>query len=589
MSDDLTRCPRCGRRIDAQDRGRFCPHCFSDLQTSDETAALEQESGATEPGRTGAQEPESDTTVPLPPRPAVRAPIPPEPAGETEPLLPPARIGESSVPEPAGDTEPLLPCDEAGETEPQQPAGETEAFLSRSATESPVASQDAGQDAGVVPGFPVAGVADPGPRPASPRPATENGNGCPLRVRFNAAQVFVAGCEMPFHFQITPLQAGLSDLCVEIRHHGRIVARDESPWELEPEEALDIPIGYEPAAGLHGKVTFDVVASCRKGSIPVRHSCKVIQFVHKGDESGALAFRDINVTVTNNIHQGHAADAEVNNQLDLDQLARIKQFKGSSAELQLVDIPPRWLILSMHRMHGGGVERAPDDPPVDALANRLLLRWRGRELILLNTPAFQGGRSRDCDVMARVYNRDGSQNVNDCLRISRYHFRIERFGPSLILRDQAWNPREAQMKPSDNGTWLDGQRLPSGGTVELPVDRAFLLGAAGYTHGVTFEGIVNSAARAPDCICAGKKAPRGSAFASLVLRRPPPAAACAAVWSRMDLGDVWEDLRGVCLCRREGAFALRTEGGCCFLMPGQSYSVRGENLEVSRNRSNQKG
>ena len=566
MSSDIFRCPECNRRIAPDELGRFCLHCAAEIDQSSAPVAvaqaLEPDSADVEPVRSQADEQTAD-----------------EQTADEVILLLEAKLKEMQD-RLRRQEDGLSPSSADSNAASPQREDVIDKDSSARDVESPVGSElpealePVLQETIETPDF-------------SDLTPVGNGNGSSLQVRFNASSIFIAGCEMPFHFQVSPNGEGISDLCIEVLHKNRIIARDENPWHLNRREQIDLPLGFCPDHGLHGFVTFLVQIGYRLNGEHYWYGCKLTQTVHRANTDGATAIRDINISVQNNLQQGHAADAEISNSLDLDALGKLNQYRGSAAELQLADMPARWLVLKLHRLTDRvNASSNPNDPPAVALANRLLLRHGQRELMLLDAPALQIGRNRECDIMARVYDQDGTLNRDLSRMISRFHARIEFAGTTLLLLDMAWNPIEKQRKPSACGTFLNGRQLASGGREPLPLDKPFQIGLAGPFSPVVFEGLISSNRQNSACTYNfAKHLP--AAPANLVLKRKRDASAglwqspaCAVVWTQMDLGGVWPEFSGTCLCRRGEAFMLRCGAHCQWLIPGQSLRLSGQTVEI---------
>jgi|GEM_PF-5669602 len=395
---------------------------------------------------------------------------------------------------------------------------------------------------------------------------------------------------MPFQFRVIPLRPGIKNLALEIRHHGLVVARDEPSWELTPNMEIDIPIGFRPALGSFGKVTFRVCVSYHLNGERRSFSNRLVFTIYRAQERAAKVLENLRIDITNNVTVDRAGDARVSNALN----EMRELFRGRAndpiSDFNLYDTPEIWAPLVLWR-ESPDETSSPlgphDTPPTEAVLGRISLRLDNTRLHLISNSVIQIGRSSECDVVTRlpVSPNQPPGRLDPNYRISRFHCRIALENTGCCLFDKAWDPRERIYRPSTHGTYLDGQRVPSGGAVNLPEGRDALISLAG-------DGTAKDEAcllhvrlwkngdwnRPPRC--AGREF-NPDHCACLVLKPQfRPHDVYLLLWERIDLWTLREEWRGLCLCCRDKAFRIGLGDRCLWLVPGARFDYRQQTIEV---------
>ena len=442
-----------------------------------------------------------------------------------------------------------------------------------------------------------AGGADPvesAPPPADspPTPPLEfirnaENAGCDgaLDVLYNSARIFVEGATVPFEFRITPRRADISDLCVEVRHSHRLIDRYEPEYELIQGQEMPIYLQFCAPPGLHGKVPFDIYVGFKLGGAQSWYLAKQLHTVFKRKEKIGHVIETLKVEFHNELHQGHAGDAQVHQRLDgLDALR--PRYEDTAADFEHIDIAPVWTGLPLMKCHyhppsgESGIVVYPPLPPANAIRNRLTLQTGSMRIHLLADTLLQLGRNSLCAIVTRGSARDAE--------ISRFHCRIQTDSKRCWITDAAADPGGAP-RPSTAGTYIDGVRLFPGQSRDLAPGGRLTLSLAG-NHQVGSgafilearlynSGTVPGATACPrTCVATGIP----DAPAALLLRRPGPDQECfVAVWQWFSLGELCPEMGNACVCRRSGAFLMHTGTNCNWLAPGENFNVAGQAFAVT--------
>jgi pSer/pThr/pTyr-binding forkhead associated (FHA) protein len=256
--------------------------------------------------------------------------------------------------------------------------------------------------------------------------------------------------------------------------------------------------------------------------------------------------------------------------------------------LHLINTRPYWAPLALAECAtevdaGADAERRTVGRP-----GRLALESAcGARVHLLTDARAQIGRSRDCEILARVLDDAGRQLDEPSRRISRYHACLEWEAESCRIVDRGYHADAKVWKPSASGTWVDGRRLAAGGEFRFAPGREYqvALGDPAAAGGPVFQFAARLwLARDVPNVRPGCPDLRGApdAPACLALRRvggPPE----HYLLVRRAASLAWVDARcgAACVCARLDGLHFSDGHGCDPLIPGRTVRAGSLDLRVT--------
>jgi hypothetical protein len=240
---------------------------------------------------------------------------------------------------------------------------------------------------------------------------------------------------------------------------------------------------------------------------------------------------------------------------------------------EMTEAPPVWETLDLWQKEARSMVLPP--PPPEARLRALTLHLETRRIHLLAAQPVRLDRGRECDLVARCFDRNGQALEQNSLRISKVHACLERCAEGVRYTDR-----------SANGTLFDGQPLVRG--------MRLLTGAAEHTAGLGGT----SAAATPLTLhirplaCGFQTRPEECAFGeacgfhdaagAAVRRSDDVAEAFVAVWCHVRLRQADPDLGGLRVWRRQDAFGFRLGRLSGWLAPGMALELgSGHRLRVT--------
>lgn len=397
-----------------------------------------------------------------------------------------------------------------------------------------------------------------------------------LEVSYNTRCVFVLNMQSTFDFVIRPLADGLTDLFVEVRQDGQVIAKGAPRMLPRRQQVLRLPLNYTPRNTDAGKASFELLVGYRKGPQAFLFGTYQSHAIYSGKEDPRQVCESLVVEVRNNIQQGHAGDLKVDQSFHgLREALRERNTIALDQEfLEIINTHPVWVVLPLAECAadpaggaGAGRVRQPE---------RLELRSAETGVIhLLRQPSIWIGREKKSEIMARVLSVSGQQVTEESRRLHRYHPKIEWQGNQCQLLDVSFSPEENRVGPSANGVCVDGTRLTSGGEFTFAPGREYRITLVkpepdrhlGYELSARLwlaRELPRLRPGCPDLRAAG------DVPACLVLRRlqgPPE----AYVLLRTAVSLAWVDSRcgSACLCLRDSVIHFSDGQGCDHLSPGR--------------------
>lgn len=396
-------------------------------------------------------------------------------------------------------------------------------------------------------------------RPEAARAAVESMPGplseCDdLELHYDAARIFMEGMTLPFAFRLVPQCSGISDLSLEIHTQHGLNARKRLLRVLrsgvERAVAVDVPI----KKGCIGIMTFDFILRYRAEGISRMFMVSRTHEVHP-ERNARKVFENFRIE----INQGHAGDINQNFQ-GLENLLRNEDWGKVFSQLQ---IEPRWEKLALEECEdcGGDCTDHLPPPPDSARVDRLTLTLCGWKIHLLSGDRLQLGRSRECDLVTRVFDASGTMPREDNLRISKRHCGlVARDGAILVVNG------DLNANPGGKAVYLNGRPVEE----QEPLTDEFLLTFANPEPTQGVFGFKGRKINLPD-----------STAGVALMRTDSVKEIFVVVYERVRLGLAdprWGDL---CVCRKDGAFGIRDgDGGCRWLTLGSREFADSKLIEI---------
>lgn len=467
------------------------------------------------------------------------------------------------------------------------PTGEASAATSPSPPDAPGRASRAGDPAALADGQagPVSALAQ---RVLPARPDTPNrhadialdgallsaipiGSECPLlTLEVDRGRCLVEGMDCVLRFRLSAAGADVSALRVRVSSSFGV----GRPWSFEmPGCQLGVGrsrvVRFEcaPPQGVRGLkvLQWDVSFTCAEQE--QRFEAQSEHSVYASD----LSVESLVGRLSVDIHQGDAG------------VVRLGDFysdvlKSRSVTLrelvqEMTEAPPVWEALDLWHKEARSMVLPP--PPPEARLRALTLHLETRRIHLLAAQPVRLGRGRECDLVARCFDRSGRALEQESLRLSKVHACLERCAEGVRYTDR-----------SANGTLLDGQPLVRG-TVLLTGDAehtAALGGTSAATAPLTLHirPLACGFQTRPDDCAFGEACGFHDAAGAVVRRSDDVAEVFVAVWCHVRLRQADPNLGGLRVWRRQDAFGFRLGRQSGWLAPGMTLDLgSGHRLRIS--------
>ena len=485
-----------------------------------------------------------------------------------------------------------LPAQSASANQTQPPDREASRIESDVLSDKPTTS-----DARHTPPVPVVTVNIPATEtPQLPKTETNLGDCRHWEVLYNTGKVFVEGVFVPFEFRLTPLVDGLDDLFVQIRRDDQVLVQKIPAEDPSRGREMSINLNFNAPTGLRGEFCFDIYIGYLFEDRPLCFTTHKVHRIFRAKEKAqtvinSLKFELKNVSMVRDI--GNASDPTQSVQQKIEGLDKICKPDDPAEDFKYITIPAFWEKLPLHKCKNVATINTPATPhgkplqvpPKEAHHDRLTLHNGFGTVHLLSHQSIVLGRNRTCDLVTRVQDNEGRVHEEPTQRISKFHCRISMEQHRVLVTDKGMDPEKHTEKASTSGTFVDGQRVKSGQSQSLPVDRTFFLSLGSDQYGdetvSAFEGRIWSCGQSRSLApaCQGQKP--SDHPACLILRRlNGPAETFVVVYEHFVISTIDPTLKDACICRSQQGFLLKTAGPCVWLVPGNRVSLANKTILI---------
>jgi hypothetical protein len=404
-----------------------------------------------------------------------------------------------------------------------------------------------------------------------------------LEVRYNNGCVFVINMQSTFDLEIRPRVDGIRSLSVEIWQSGRRLLHEAPMLMARMGVVVPVSLNYMPTSS-PGNAAFTIVVQYQHEGRWNRFAAVKKHTIYSGKEDPRMVCDKLVVEIKNNIQQGHAGDMKVDQDFrSLKELVGRQNHLSLDKEfIELINRHAFWsnLCLQECEVDGKGLGDSAGLPKV--------LTFKpdsGPEVLWFNQPLLRVGRNRQCELVARHYKSDGSEDGEASRLISQFHAWFEWQNGVAAVADLGLRPGESRPRPSMAGVWIDGRRIPSGSrSVFQPgTEYTVALGGAESVKEQPFTMKV----RAWSLSELPRHGRLGETFNASV-------SACLTVRPITDGGDRvfvlvnhalclgWVDSRwgAACICIDNGCLRLCEEGLCFPIEAGHAFKAAGHRFDL---------
>jgi hypothetical protein len=394
--------------------------------------------------------------------------------------------------------------------------------------------------------------------------AIPSGSECPvLTLEMDRGRCLVEGMNCVLRFRLGAADGDVSALRVRISTSfgdGRPWSYEMPGCQLGTGRSRIVRFECGPPQGVRGLKIFQWDVSFTCAGQEQRFEAQSEHSVHASDVSVESLVGRLSI----DIHQGDAG------------VVRLGDFysdvlKSRSVTLrelvqEMTEAPPVWEALELWQKEARSMVLPP--PPPEARVRALTFHLGTRRIHLLAAQPVRLGRGRDCDLVARCFDRSGRALEQESLRISKVHACLERCAEGVRYTDR-----------SANGTVLDGQPIVRG-TVLLTGTAEHTAALGGTTAAATpltlyIRSLACGFRTHPDDCAFGEVCGFHAAAGAVVRRSDAVAEVFAAVWCHIRLRQVDPDLGGLRVWRRQDAFGFRLGTQSGWLAPGTTLDLGG--------------
>ncbi len=416
-----------------------------------------------------------------------------------------------------------------------------------------------------------------------------------LTVEFNRARLFIEGVVLRFEFRFKFHSDGIENLQLHLNvgdgkdaqqqiHLCRVIARKGMVWphalsycpRFVGNPAVTLRIGYR----LNGEerwfeTQFSITIHSQQQNAREALN-RAATVIHIEADRGSIVDFSHALGHIEQLKRDARADDSLNAML-----SRIENVPSAWSRLELFPAMPS----EATAVESSGLPLG--QPPPGARSERLTLVVGGWRIHLLSGTSWQLGRSSACDVMTRLFpawhgDRRAWETALAAINnsISRRHARIEIHGRHCVVRDLGPDPKSGIDRPSAFGTFVGTDRIPPGGSAELPADTATAIGLGDAVK----RGSRGWMADVTPLACPTT----GGGACPMENRCPPGAPACVVIRRRdsvketyvllnrcCSLAAVLPEARPLVAWRQGAAFAIRGVGDPRWIQPGDEVPLGG--------------
>ena len=386
-----------------------------------------------------------------------------------------------------------------------------------------------------------------------------------LEVEYNKNLFFVNGSSSVIRLRLTPrsnLLRGIMLFMETVGAEGEKIRREIPITEmLQSGVPVEARLAYRPEK-VSGRLAFDFYVGCALETETKYSQFTVEHKVYDPEQSGSAVAQQI--IINQDIKASEAGDVNVRDNIG-DALRDMRGKAPSVHELidRLNDLPPQFVRQELRDTTWRPETMVVCGTPYPA--DRLLLEWNGKRLLLFGKKHLKLGRSPEqCDLLVRstgggrIGPRDYPNNT-----VSRVHAEILYGGDSVQLFDK-----------SSYGTFIGGRRPDSAG-MPIPESAVVEFGDIHWQMDLQYCRMRQAHTICQTCIASKVKS---MTFA----RKDREPEYYILVWQCCELGLIIPELSDWTVFFRNNAFFIRTpEQNFSYLRPGGTFSVNGQTIKVN--------
>ena len=383
-----------------------------------------------------------------------------------------------------------------------------------------------------------------------------------LKVEYNHNLHFLTGSQAVIQLRLTPLDDQLKDLMIfmETERNGDHTRRQIPIREiLRKNRSFSLQIPFNPE-NTFGKAFFIFYIGCKIDRTFKYYQFSVNHTVYDSKQSGNAIIKDI--TINQEFSAQHAADINYRDNFG-EAMKKLADKNLTVNELidRLNAMPPNFceqdLIETTWR---------PEDILVKGnlyRADKLILEYEGKSLILINKPKVVFGRDRNqADLLVRCGQGKLGQMEYPNSTVSRKHAEILYCDDTVKLFDH-----------SSYGTYINGKK-PDGPGIPLALTANVEFGDICWEM-----NIQQCAGRLPHNICQTCTANKVKSVT--FKRKDKEPEYYLLIWQCCELGRLIEDLTDWTIFTRDGSFFIRTPNqDFHYLRPGHPITYNNKTVNV---------
>ena len=386
-----------------------------------------------------------------------------------------------------------------------------------------------------------------------------------LEVEYNKNLFFVNGSSSVIRLRLTPRSNVLRGVMLFMETpdaDGKKIRREIPVTELlQSGVPVEARLSYRPEK-VSGQLAFDFYIGCALETGVTYSQFTVEHKIYDPEQSGAAVAQQI--VINQDIKASEAGDVNVRDNIG-DALRSMGEKVPSVHELidRLNDLPPRFVRQELRDTTWRPETMLICGNPYPA--DRLLLEWNGKRILLFSKKHLKLGRSPEqCDLVVRS-SEGGTLGPRDYPNntVSRVHAEILYGGDHVMLFDK-----------SSYGTFIGGRRPDTAG---LPIPDSALVEFGDIHWQMELQ---QCRMRQSHTICQTCTASRIKSMTFTRKDREPEY--YLLVWQCCELGLVIPELSDWTVFHRNDTFFIRTpEQNFSYLRPGGTFTVNGQTIKVN--------
>ena len=388
---------------------------------------------------------------------------------------------------------------------------------------------------------------------------------CPVELAGRIAPAFVEDCTLALHFRVRGGGEFIPDARLKLCDGDDVLAMSQRR-KIRAGAWADLPINYRPkCAGNFALRVLLEFGSERGGEAYESEVINIVVYPNDLREAKSVA---VNISNEYNLTVDRAGDARIS-AASADIASAIRDARPGETVRQVLERCARGQTERRFPLHAA------------ALPTRVtLVDAGGFALHVFSDDALRFGRSRDNDVVLRVFGEDGLPDQRLSRAVSKTHFRVRRSGLECQLVDGGPGRDEhghvspgAKSVKSTYGTSVAGRAVPPCGAWPLRPGAPQMIGVASAIPGasgavLSLEATVGRCPEGRREGC-GRHCPLAAATSLLLRRDDGVSEAYLVVWKCASLGDVFPALGGHTIVWDGDRFVVESpEGKALTIRPG---------------------